>query len=71
LKKFGKKFLDLNENEDTQFIRTCGTQQRQFIVMSAHNRKLQRSWIHDLMKHLKLLKNKSKPTQKLMDGKSI
>jgi hypothetical protein len=54
-----KRFLEVNENENTTHWNTWDTakavQRGKFIVMSAHFKKSEGSQINDLMLHLKLL----------------
>jgi hypothetical protein len=56
-----KKFLEVNENENTTYRNRWGTAKTvlrgKFIAMSAYIKKTERSQINDLMIHLKLLEN--------------
>jgi hypothetical protein len=53
-----KKFLEVNENENTTYWNLWNTAKAvlrgKFIVMSAYIKKTERSQINDLMIHLKL-----------------
>jgi hypothetical protein len=56
IRKEIKKFIDSNENEDTKPVGySKSSLKREFIAISAHIRKLERSQINNLMIHLKLL----------------
>jgi hypothetical protein len=67
-----KKFLEVNENENTTYWNVCDTAKAvlrgKFIAMSTYIKKTERSQINDLMIHLKLLENKNKQITKQIEG---
>jgi hypothetical protein len=69
-----KKFLEVNENENTTYQNQRGTTKAvlrgNFIVMSAYIKKNERSQINDLMIHFKLLEKQEQTNPKTNGEKS-
>jgi hypothetical protein len=67
-KTIKKKFLEVNENENTTYREVWGTANAdlrgKFIAMSAYIKKTERSQINDLMIHLKLLEKQEQANPK-------
>jgi hypothetical protein len=67
-----KCFLEVKGNENTSFQNLWETPKAilrgMFIVMSAYIKKTERSQIHDLMLHLKLLEKQEQAKPKQVEG---
>jgi hypothetical protein len=63
-----KRFLGVNENENTTYQSLCDTAKAvvrgQFITMSAYIKRTERSQVNDLMLHLKLLEKQEQASSK-------
>jgi hypothetical protein len=68
-------FLEVNENENMTYQNLCDTAKAvlggKFIVMSAYIKRLERSQIHDLMLHLKLLEKQEQANPKTSRRRKI
>jgi hypothetical protein len=70
-----KKFLEVNENENTTYQKLWHTVKTvlsgKFITMSAYIKRTERSQIHDLMLHLKLLEKQKQAKPKTSKRRKI
>jgi hypothetical protein len=70
-----KRFLDVNENENTTYLNLWGTAKaflrRKFIAMSAYIKRTEGSQINDLMLHLKLLEKQEQANPKTSRRREI
>jgi hypothetical protein len=65
IKKQIKRFLEVNENENTTYQNLSKTVlRRKFIAMSAYIKRTEKSQINDLMLHLKLLEKQEQAKPK-------